>query len=371
MFDFKKTLSKIFIGQTFSLLTSAIVQYIIVFYLTYKTGSAIVLALATIAGILPQIILGPFAGVLIDRLDRKKVMIYSDSLVALSTLVLVALFILGEPNVIWIYSILFVRSIGATFHTPSLQASIPLIVPKDKIVKVSGIMQTISSVTTIVAPVVAGILFGVVDTEYIIFLDIIGAIIGIGSLLLVKIPSPRKNISEMELIKEMKEGLYEIKKSPYLLIITLFVVIVSLIFMPVSSMFPLIISSYFKLSAIYISIIEVAFSAGMVIGGSLLIVWGGFKKKQYTIILSMLVFGIALAISGLVPVKLYFVFVAFVFIMGVAAPMFNGIYNSILQLKVHPDKLRQSIFNINKYDACSNSSWTFNLFSYSTKNRSK
>ena len=116
MENYKKTFAKIFAGQTISLLTSAIVQYAIIWYLTFKTGSAMVLAFATIAGILPQILLGPFAGVLVDRLDRKKVMMASDSLVAFSTFILVIIFMIREPSIWEMCFILAIRSIGTTFQ---------------------------------------------------------------------------------------------------------------------------------------------------------------------------------------------------------------------------------------------------------------
>ena len=74
----KKTFAIIFTGETFSLITSSIVQFVLIRYLTDKTGSATVLAIASIVGFLPQIIFGPFAGVFVDRRDRKKILIFSD-----------------------------------------------------------------------------------------------------------------------------------------------------------------------------------------------------------------------------------------------------------------------------------------------------
>ena len=132
-----------------SLLTSAIVQYAIIWHITFKTGSAVDLAMATIAGILPQILLGPIAGVIVDRFDRKKIMMYSDGMIAVATLVLGILFLYGEPSMMGMYIVLAVRSLGSTFHSPSFTASIPMLAPKEKLVKISGINQTINSITLI------------------------------------------------------------------------------------------------------------------------------------------------------------------------------------------------------------------------------
>lgn len=263
MKNLKKTFAIIFIGQTMSLLTSAIVQYAIIWYITYKTGSAIDLAIASVAGILPQIILGPIAGVIVDRFDRKKIMMYSDGMIAIATLILGVFFMYGEPSIIQMYIVLGIRSLGSTFHSPSFTASIPMIASKEKLVKISGINQIINSTTLIIAPILAGILFGTIPLQYIIFLDIIGAIFGIGSIAIVKIPNPERKNEESNILSEMKEGFLEIKKSRYLSILTIYVIAICIIFMPIASMYPLITKNYFGLEAIYISIVEVLFSIGM------------------------------------------------------------------------------------------------------------
>lgn len=346
MEHYRKNFVKIFIGQTMSLLTSAIVQYAIIWYITFKTGSAMDLAIATIAGILPQILLGPFAGVIVDRFDRKKIMILSDSSIAITTLILGIFFMIGEPSLLGMCIVLAIRSLGTTFHTPSFQASIPLLAPKEKMVQIAGINQTINSATLIIAPLLAGVLFGIMPIQYIIFLDIIGALFGVISIMLVKIPSPEIEETEKKhLFLEMKEGFDEIRKSKYLAILTIFVTIISILFMPIGSMYPLITSNYFGLGPIHISIVEVAFSIGMLIGGIVISTWGGFKKKQYTIIIAMLLFAVFLLLSGFVPTNLFWIFVVLTFLMGVMGPFFNSIYIAVLQLKIAPEKLGR-VFSI-------------------------
>ncbi len=338
MKNLKKIFATIFIGQTMSLLTSAIVQYAIIWYITFKTGSAIDLALATIAGILPQILLGPIAGVIIDRLDRKKIMMYSDGMIAIATLILGVFFLYGEPSMTGMYIVLAIRSLGSTFHSPSFTASIPMLAPKDMLVKISGINQMINSVTLIVAPILAGILFGAIPLPYIIFLDIIGAIFGIGSIAIVQIPNPEKKEEKSNILKEMKEGFLEIRQSKFLWLLTIYVIAICLIFMPIASMYPLITKNYFGLEAIHVSIVEVLFSIGMLIGGIAMAKEVGFRKKQYTILVAMLIFAVALIASGLVPTSMFWLFVILTFIMGIMGPFFEGLYTVILQTKIEPQK---------------------------------
>ena len=338
MKDLKKTFLTIFIGQTMSLLTSAIVQYAIIWHITFKTGSAVDLAMATIAGILPQILLGPIAGVIVDRFDRKKIMMYSDGMIAVATLVLGILFLYGEPSMMGMYIVLAVRSLGSTFHSPSFTASIPMLAPKEKLVKISGINQTINSITLIIAPILAGILFGAIPLPYIIFLDIIGAIFGIGSIAMVHIPNPEKKEEKSNILLEMKQGFGEIKQSRFLLILTIYVIAICIIFMPIASMYPLITKNYFRLEAIHVSIVEVLFSMGMLIGGIAMAKEVGFRKKQYTILVAMLIFAVALIASGLIPNSMFWMFVFLTFVMGSMGPFFEGLYTVILQTKIEPQK---------------------------------
>ena len=321
-----------------SLLTSAIVQYAIIWHITFKTGSAVDLAMATIAGILPQILLGPIAGVIVDRFDRKKIMMYSDGMIAVATLVLGILFLYGEPSMMGMYIVLAVRSLGSTFHSPSFTASIPMLAPKEKLVKISGINQTINSITLIIAPILAGILFGAIPLPYIIFLDIIGAIFGIGSIAMVHIPNPEKKEEKSNILLEMKQGFGEIKQSRFLLILTIYVIAICIIFMPIASMYPLITKNYFGLEAIHVSIVEVLFSIGMLVGGIAMAKEVGFRKKQYTILVAMLIFAVALIVSGLIPNSMFWMFVFLTFVMGSMGPFFEGLYTVILQTKIEPQK---------------------------------
>ena len=321
-----------------SLLTSAIVQYAIIWHITFKTGSAVDLAMATIAGILPQILLGPIAGVIVDRFDRKKIMMYSNGMIAVATLVLGILFLYGEPSMMGMYIVLAVRSLGSTFHSPSFTASIPMLAPKEKLVKISGINQTINSITLIIAPILAGILFGAIPLPYIIFLDIIGAIFGIGSIAMVHIPNPEKKEEKSNILLEMKQGFGEIKQSRFLLILTIYVIAICIIFMPIASMYPLITKNYFRLEAIHVSIVEVLFSIGMLVGGIAMAKEVGFRKKQYTILVAMLIFAVALIASGLIPNSMFWMFVFLTFVMGSMGPFFEGLYTVILQTKIEPQK---------------------------------
>ena len=135
----KKPFFKIYIGQAFSLLSSSAVQFSIIWWITLQTGSAIALTTASLVGLLSQAIIGPFAGVWIDRYNRKTIMIIADSAVAVASLILGILFFIGNPSLIFIYIILFLRALGETFHKPDLQAAIPQLVPENELTRAGGL----------------------------------------------------------------------------------------------------------------------------------------------------------------------------------------------------------------------------------------
>ena len=144
-------------GQFISMLSSYAVHFAVIIWMSLEHQSAEVLAYAGIAGMLPQAIVGPFAGVFIDRWDRKKVMIFSDAFLALCALVMVFLLKNETVDLIWIYLMLGLRSIGNAFHAPAMQAIAPLIVPKDELLRISGINQMLQSVSSIAGPAIGAL----------------------------------------------------------------------------------------------------------------------------------------------------------------------------------------------------------------------
>lgn len=180
----QKSFFTIYIGQAFSLLSSSAVQFSIIWWITVQTDSAMALTIASVVGLLPQAIIGPFAGVFIDRYNRKTIMILADSAVALSSLVLGISFFFGTPSLIFIYTILFVRALGETFHKPTMQAVIPQLVPESELTKAGGLGQMVQSSCIMVGSMLGAFLMSITTLQYALFVDIIGS-----SLAVLTLPS--------------------------------------------------------------------------------------------------------------------------------------------------------------------------------------
>ena len=177
MQSWKRTFAVIWSGQAISILSSSIVAYAIIFWMSVETRSAEVLTLSAIAGMLPQAVLGLFVGVYVDRWDRKRTMILADSFIALCTLGLAVLFWLGTAELWHVYLLLACRSVGSAFHVPAMQASVPLLAPQSQLTRIAGVNQVISSLSDIAGPALGALLLAFTSIGNILLLDVLGAVV--------------------------------------------------------------------------------------------------------------------------------------------------------------------------------------------------
>lgn len=177
-------------GQFISIITTSLVNFAVMLWLSIEYDSAVVLANSAIAGFLPQAVLGLFSGVFVDKWNRKLTMMLSDGFIALCTLAISLLFYFGEPQLVLIYLLLALRSAGSAFHMPAMQASIPLLAPEDQLLRISGINQTIQSISMIGGPALGALAITYLDIEHVLLFDVFGALIAVSSLLFIHIPDP-------------------------------------------------------------------------------------------------------------------------------------------------------------------------------------
>lgn len=336
----KKKYFTMLAGQSVSLITSGILQMSIIFYLTAKTNSAMVLSIATLMGFLPQAVIGPFAGTFVDRHSRKGVMIGADLMIAATGGFLAVVSVFMELPIWLIMLVLFVRSIGNAFHSPASSAVTPLMVPQDQLTKCAGYNQTMQAAVSLISPAAAAFLYSVWSLSTIILLDIIGAVLACGVVAVLSIPNPPicPGESQNSFFRDMKEGYFELKKNKGLFALLWIGTAYMFFFMPISTLYPLMSMGYFRGTPTHASIAEIAFAGGMLAGGILLSVWGGFKNRIFSIGLSVLVMGVSIAISGLLPTNAFFIFVICCTVMGLTSP-FYGVQNALFQEQLPPEYL--------------------------------
>ena len=341
--DWKVRFFSIWTGQAFSLLGSSLVQFALIWWLTQTTGSATVLATASLAGLLPQVILGPFTGALVDRWSRRVTMIVADGLIALATLVLVGLFWMGAVEVWHIYVLLFFRSTAGGFHWPAMQASTSLMVPKEQLSRVQGINQTLQGLLNIGAAPLGALLLSVLPMHQVLAIDILTAILAILPLIFVAIPQPQRLLEETRsghqptYWQDLRAGFRYVWSWPGLVMVAIMATVINLLSTPAFALMPLLVTKHFGGAAIQLAGMESTFGIGMLIGGLLLSVWGGFRRRILTSLLGLTLMGVGMIGLGFAPASLFGLAVGMAFVIGVGNPITNGPLFAVLQDVVAPE----------------------------------
>jgi len=344
----KTTFFTIWSGQALSILGSQLVQFALIWYLTVQTGSATVLATAALVGMLPNVILGPFIGTLVDRWNRRRIMLTADSIVALATLLLVALFALNVVEVWHIFVILFIRSLAGAFHGNAMSASTSLMVPVEQLTRVQGLNQLLNGGLNVVAAPLGALLLGMLPMQSILSIDVITALFAILPLAFIHVPQPERNAVDVEkttVWTDFKAGLCYMIGWPGLLIVGLMTVGINFTIIPAFSLLPLMVKDYFGGSAIQLSWVESAMGAGMILGGVLLSIWGGFSRKILTSLVGLMGMGAGTLILALAPSSAIFLAVGGALLIGFMTPMTMGPFFALIQSTVEPD-MQARVFSL-------------------------
>ncbi|AIM38926.1 major facilitator transporter [Sphingobacterium sp. ML3W] len=336
-----QTYMYIWIGQFVSLLTSSAVNFAVIVWLSLTHKSAEVLALAGIAGLLPQALIGPFVGVFIDRWDRKKVMIFADAFIALCTLLMTFVLQGAAVSLSIIYLLLACRSVGSAFHAPAMQAIAPLMVPEDKLLRVSGINQMLQSVSSIAGPALGTLAITYFSIAQVLYLDVIGAAVAIVSLLFVTIPhlTVDSKLSFGQVWDDLKKGMQAIYHNRGLSLLFVYAMVATFCVMPIAIMFPLLTIGHFNGGKWEMSVIEIIWGVGMLVGGGLL---SAFKVKFSKIIMinaMHIVLGLTFAFSGWFPSTWFIPFVIVTGIGGISMSLFSASFMTTIQEEVAPQML--------------------------------
>jgi len=333
----------IWTGQQLSWIGSAVAGFALVWWLTETTGSATMLAIGTLLTMLPGIVLGPFAGALVDRWNRRLVMLVADSVVALFSAWLAVLFWTGAIQIWHVYVIMFVRSIGGAFHWPAMTASTTLMVPKDRLGRVAGLNQTIGGAVNIISPPLGALLLSILPLHGIMAIDVLTATFAIVPLFFVHVPQPeRAAVAQVAQAKptlwtDMREGLRYVIGWPGLLGICLLATLLNFSIMPAMSLMPLLITDHFGGEALQLGWMNSAWGVGLVLGGLLLGAWGGFKRRIVTMLVGIVGLGVGVLTIGLTPATIFPLALGAFFFGAVMNALCNGSAFALLQQVVAPD----------------------------------
>jgi DHA3 family macrolide efflux protein-like MFS transporter len=338
--NWKKNTALFLAGQALSLFGSMVVQYAIIWHITLKTQSGAMISLFTVAGFLPMFFISPFGGVWADRFNRKYIINIADGIIAFVSLIAAVLFMLGLGSLGILLLCAIVRSFGQGVQTPAVGAFIPQIVPAEHLTRVNGIQGSIQSCITLTTPMVSGALMAFAPLEMLFFLDVITAIIGISLLFFfvtvpnMESPAQAQKQKKVEYYHDLKEGMKYIRNHKYVLRL----IILSGVFMffvsPSALLTPLQVTRNFGNDVWRLTAMEITFSVGMMAGGILISVWGGFRNRIFTLAFSCVLSGIGAVSLGLI--NNFWIYIGVIAIMGLMMSLYNTPTMVLLQSTIEP-----------------------------------
>ena len=347
--NWKAPFFTIWTGQQLSWIGSAIAGFALVWWLTETTGSATVLAMGTLITLLPGVLLGPFVGALVDRWNRRIVMLVADGVIALFSACLAYLFWSGRIQIWHVYTVMFVRAIGSAFHFPAMQASTSLMVPERHLPRVAGLNQTIGGAVGIVSPPLGALLLSILPLHAIMGIDVVTAAFAIVPLFFVHIPQPRQaaaaSTAETELEARARPSLWEdahaglryVVNWPGMLTVCVIAMVINFLIHPAMSLMPLLVTKQFGGEALQLGWINSAWGVGMVAGGLILGAWGGFKRRVVTVLVGTLGLGAGILLVGLAPATAFPLALAGMFLAAALNSMSSGSAVAMLQQIVAPE----------------------------------
>jgi len=330
-------------GQALSLLGSQLVQFALIWWLTKTSGSGTVLAIASLFGLVPHVLLGPFAGTLVDRWNRRVTMILADSVSALAIVVLAVLFATGQAQIWHIYILMFIRSVAGAFHGNAMMASTSLMVPKEHLARIQGLNQMLWGGTSVFSAPLGALLLELMPLQGILAIDVVTALMAIVPLFFIAVPQPERRTmvaaaeGKASFWQDFVSGLRYVWGWPGLLLICLMAMQINFLLNPAFSLLPLVVTKHFNGEAIQLATLESLFGIGVIAGGLVLSAWGGFKRRVTTAMIGVIGMGLGCLVMGLLPPSAFAYAVAAMFFLGFVNPITNGPLLAAVQAQVAPD----------------------------------
>ena len=330
----------IWIGQIVSVLASSMSQFGLTLWMYQQTQSATAMGLLQVFFITPFLIMSPFAGVMVDRYNRKLMMMVSDLVAVLATGGIFILYATGRLEFWHLYVAAIFNGIGNTFQWPAYSAAIGTMIPKEQLGRANGLMSLSEAGPGVIAPLLAGALMPVIGLTGILAFDVLTFFFAVGTLTLVFIPQPLRSAEGQQaqgnLLKEAAFGFRYIFARPSLLGLQLIFFFGNLFSgVAFTVLAPMVLARTGQNSLIF-GTVETAGAVGGIAGGIIMSAWGGFKRRVHGVLGGWIFAGLA----GMVIVGLKFGFPAWLVGMALGAlvsPLINGSNQAIWQSKVAPD----------------------------------
>lgn len=330
----------IWIGQVVSILASGMSQFALTIWMYRQTHSATAMGLMGVFWAVPSLLITPFAGVMVDRYNRKVMMMVSDLVAVIGTAGIFTLYALGRLEFWHLYGFSILDGLGNAFQWPAYNAAIATMIPKEQLGRANGLMSLMTSGPGLISPLLAGALLPLIDLTGILAIDGITFLFAVGALAVVHVPQPVQSEegkqAQGHLLKEAAFGYRYIFSRPGLLGLLLFYTMGNLFWgITATVLAPMVLARTNQNSLIY-GTVETAAAAGAIAGGLIMTAWGGFKRRVHGVLGGWLFAGL----FGFTLIGLKFglpTWLAGVALASLATGVINASNQSIWQSKVAPD----------------------------------
>lgn len=313
-------------------------------HLAATTQRAVVLTITALVGLVPELLLMPFAGACVDRWNRRRILIISDALIAVATFGMAILFFFQVEQLWHIYILMFIRAIAGAFHNPAMKASTSLLVPKERLTNIAGLNQFLDSALEIATPALGAIAIATLSIGGVLLIDVLTALLAIVPLFFIAIPQPdrkpdqKKSTGPLQsLTRDVNAGFQYVIQWKGLFYAFLFATVSNFFLLPAFNLLPIMVSRDFQYGVGVLAITNTIIGIAMAVGSIIISIWGGFRRKMFTMALGVSMMGVGLLFFGLAPFQWYLFVLIGAAIFGVFIPLLNAPMSALLQETVQPD----------------------------------
>ena len=334
---------RLWIGQLISILGSEVVQFALIWWITVDTNSSYFLSLSMFLAFVPGILIAPFAGVLVDKWDKKTLLIVADLLQAFTTTLLIISFYLGFGNIWFIIGLNFLRSIFQSFHSPAFMTVVALMVPKEKLSRINGISQLATAISQMVGPIFGALLMAIIPKiENILWIDVFTFVIALVLLLRVKIPhieSKAEEASSNQFKAKFKEGFQIIRNIRGLTTILFLAMITNFFLMPINTQFSLFIYRDHSGTELDMAFISAGMQFAIVAGALATSLKKEWKNKVNIFVFGILLVFIGIGIMALAPYQNFWIMFLGSLIGFFGVPILQTMLSTIIPVVVPPEAM--------------------------------
>ena len=334
-----KTFMVIWFGQFISMLGSALSAFGLGIWIFQKTGSAASFAMSAVCTVLPALLFAPFAGSIADRKKRKAIILLTDSIDAFLKILIVTLLIFNKLELWMVYPLVFISGTLGAFQNPAFGASIPMLVPSDKLTRANGLLQFSSAIQNLLAPVIAGFLYPLIELKELFIIDFVSFFFALASIAFIKIPQPSIEKTKDSLVLAAFKDLqyawkYLIQKEGLMQLIVFFAFLNFIANLSMILLGPLMMSVY---NSKAYGNVQAGIGLAMLLGGLCSSLIPDTKNKIKRILLILSLCSIGPIISGTTLNRIIITGGFFIFMFPV--PYVNTLLMSIFQIKIERNVL--------------------------------